>query len=207
MLLTDLNSVLGTSVGSAVEMVETVDFLTGKYQDPRTRELVVEVTADMIRIAGIAADMEAARKLAEAKLADGGAAKHFQKMIAALGGPPDFMEDAARYLPKAAFIAPVYPEGEGHVSAMNAKEIGLALIGLGGGRKRPHDPIDLTVGFTDFCQIGDPVGPRKALCTIHARNEAEWEEAAKRTRAAITISATPPKPLGPIVIERIERRP
>jgi thymidine phosphorylase len=207
MLVTDLNSVLGTSVGSAVEMVETVDFLSGRYQDPRAKELVIEVTADMIRIAGVAPDMEAARKLAEAKLADGSAAEHFQKMVTALGGPPDFMEQSARYLPGAAVIAPAYPEGEGHVAAMNAKEIGLALIGLGGGRKRPDDPIDLTVGFTDFCQIGDEVGPRKALCTIHARNEAEWDEAARRIRAAITLSATPPKPLGPIVIERIERHP
>ena len=35
MLLTDLDEVLGTSVGSAVEMVETVDFLTGRHRDPR----------------------------------------------------------------------------------------------------------------------------------------------------------------------------
>jgi thymidine phosphorylase len=169
--------------------------------------LVVEVTADMLRIAGVASDMEAARKLAEAKLADGSAAHHFQKMITALGGPPDFIEHAERYLPGAAVIAPVYPEGEGYVAAMNAKEVGLALIALGGGRKRPDDPIDLTVGFTDFCQVGDEVGPRKALCTVHARNEAEWDEAARRTRAAITLSPAKPKPLGPIVIERIERRP
>jgi thymidine phosphorylase len=207
MLVTDLNSVLGTSVGSAVEMVETVDFLSGRYQDPRAKELVIEVTADMIRIAGVAPDMEAARKLAEAKLADGSAAEHFQKMVAALGGPPDFIEQAARHLPQAAVIAPVYPEGEGYVAAMNAKEVGLALIALGGGRKRPDDPIDLTVGFTDFRQIGDEVGPRKALCTIHARNEAEWDEAAGRIRAAITVSPAKPKPLGPIVIERIERHP
>jgi thymidine phosphorylase len=207
MLLTDLNAVLGTSVGSAVEMVETVDFLAGQYQDPRTKELVIEVTADMLRIAGVASDMGEARKLAEAKLADGSAARHFQKMITALGGPPDFMEHARQYLPKAAFMAPVHPENEAYVSAMNAKEVGLALIALGGGRKRPDDPIDLTVGFTDFCQIGDEVGPRKALCTIHARNEAEWEEAAARIRAAITLSPTKPAPLGPIVVERIERHP
>jgi thymidine phosphorylase len=207
MLITDLNAVLGTSVGSAVEMVETVDFLSGRYQDPRTRELVIEVTADMVRIAGVAPDMEAARKLAEARLADGSAAARFARMIAALGGPPDFMEHASQYLPKAAVIAPLFPDGEGYVAAMDAKQVGLALIALGGGRTRPDDPIDVTVGFTGFCRIGDRVGPRQALCTIHARSEAEWDEAARRTRAAVTLAPTPPKPPGPVVIERIERRP
>ena len=207
MLLTDLDAVLGTSVGSAVEMVETVDFLTGKHQDPRTRELVIEVTADMLRIGDIAADMDAARKLAAAKLADGSAARHFATMIEALGGPADFVERPEHHLPKANVIAPVYAEAEGYVSAMNAKEVGLALIALGGGRTRPDDPIDLTVGFTDFCQVGDKAGSTKALCTIHARDQAEWDEAARRIRAAITLSATTSKPLGPIVIERIERHP
>ena len=207
MLLTDLNAVLGTAVGSAVEMVETVDFLTGKHQDPRTKELTIEVTADMIRIAGLAPDMAAARALAEAKLADGSAAERFGRMIAALGGPADFVARAEHYLPRAAVVAPVYPATEGFVSGMVAKDIGLALIALGGGRKKPDDPIDLAVGFTAFCQVGDRVGANQPLCVIHARNEVEWEDAARRVRTAITVTAAPPPAPGPIVIERIERWP
>jgi thymidine phosphorylase len=207
MLLTDLNSVLGTSVGSAVEMVETVDFLTGRAQDLRTKELVIEVTADMIRLAGVAPDMAAAKALAEARLADGSAAERFGRMIAIMGGPADFMARSEHYLPKAAIVAPCYAASEGYVAAMVAKDVGLALIALGGGRKKPDDPIDLSVGFTDFCQVGDWVGAGKPLCTIHARNEVEWEDAAARVRAAITVTPTAPAPLGPIVIDRIERHP
>ena len=207
MLLTDLDAVLGASVGSAVEMQETVDFLTGAYLDPRTKELVIEVTADMVRLAGVAPDMAAARTLAEARLADGSAAERFGRMITALGGPPDFVAHAADHLPRAAIIRPVFPETAGYVAGMNAKAVGLALIALGGGRKRPDDPIDLAVGFTEFCQVGDKVGPGAPFCVIHARNEAEWEDAAARVRAAVRIAGSPPPPLGPIVIERIERRP
>ena len=127
MLLTDLDAVLGTSVGSAVEMQETVDFLTGKYLDPRTRELVIEVTADMVRLAGVAPNVVAARELAEARLADGSAADRFGRMIAALGGPADFVVRAADYLPKANVIHPVFPAAAGFVAGMNAKEVGLAL--------------------------------------------------------------------------------
>ncbi len=207
MLLTDLDSVLGTAVGSAVEMVETVDFLKGRNQDPRTRDLVIEVAVDMIRLAGVAPDMAAAKSLAEARLADGSAAERFARMIAIMGGPADFMERPAHYLPRAAVIAPCYAAAEGYVAAMVAKDVGLALIALGGGRKKPDDPIDLTVGFTDFCQIGDWVGAGRPLCTIHARNEAEWEDAARRVRAAVAVTSTAPAPPGPIVIDRIERHP
>jgi len=207
MLLTDLDAVLGTSVGSAVEMVETVDFLTGRYRDPRTKELVIEVTADMIRLAGVAPDMAAAKALAEARLEDGSAADRFGRMIAIMGGPADFMARPEHYLPKAAVVAPCHPAAPGYVSAMVAKDVGLALIALGGGRKKPGDPIDLTVGFTDFRQVGDRVGPDRPLCVIHARNEAEWEDAAARVRAAVTVSSQPPPPPGPIVIDRIERHP
>ncbi|MBN9021445.1 MAG: thymidine phosphorylase, partial [Rhizobiales bacterium] len=207
MLLTDLDSVLGTAVGSAVEMVETVDFPKGTYQDPRTRDLVIEVTADMLRLAGVAADMDAARALAEARLADGSAAERFGRMIAIMGGPGDFMERPEHYLPKAAVVAPCHPETPGYVASMVAKDVGLALIALGGGRKKPDDPIDLTVGFTGFCQVGDYVDGDKPLCVIHARNEAEWQDAAARVRAAITLAPDAPAPLGPIVIERIEQHP
>ncbi|MEP2963013.1 MAG: thymidine phosphorylase, partial [Nitratireductor sp.] len=67
--------------------------------------------------------------------------------------------------------------------------------------------IDLSVGLTDFRQVGDAVGPDRPLCTIHARSEAEWETAAARVRAAVQIADTQPEALGPIVIERIARSP
>ncbi|MCP4382787.1 MAG: thymidine phosphorylase, partial [Hyphomicrobiales bacterium] len=207
MLLTDLDAVLGTSVGSAVEVQETVDFLSGACRDPRAKELVVAVTAEMIVLAGVAPDIVEARALAEARLDDGSAAERFDRMIAALGGPADFVARAADILPEAAVIRPVVPETNGYVAGMNAKAVGLALIAIGGGRKRPGDPIDLTVGFTDFCQVGDTVGADRPLCVLHTRNEAEWEEGASRIRAAVEISATEPSRPGPIVIDRIERRP
>jgi thymidine phosphorylase len=121
MLLTDLNAVLGTSVGSAVEMVETVDFLKGKHQDPRTRELTIEVTADMIRIAGVAPDMAAAG-LAEASSPTAAAPSGSGRMIAA-GGPIDFHRPGGAVLPRPRRLPHATPRpkamrdghgGEGH---------------------------------------------------------------------------------------------
>lgn len=205
MVLTDMDSVLGTSVGAAVQMVETVDFLTGRYRDPRTLDLVLDLVAEMAAMGGVAADKAAGLALARARLEDGSAAERFGRLIAGQGGPADFMADPARHLPKAAVIRPVSPTTPGYVAGMDAKAIGLALVEMGGGRKLPDEPIDHAVGFTGFVQIGGHVEADRPICTLHARDEASWQAAAERLRAALRVQDSPAPPAGPVVLERIVR--
>jgi thymidine phosphorylase len=204
--MTDLDSVLGTAVGNAVGVVETVDFLTGKYRDRRVEDLVLTIVAEMARLAGIESDLAKARTLAKARLDDGSGAKKFGLMVTALGGPKDFVDKPAAYLPKAAVVKPVF-SGAGHVAGIDAEAIGLTLVELGGGRKRPDEVIDLAVGLTDFVQIGDRVGPDRPICTIHAKDEASFGRAAARVVSAVRLSETPVPPTGPIVLDRLERHP
>jgi thymidine phosphorylase len=206
MLLTDLDAVLGTAVGAAVEVVETVDFLTGRHRDPRVLELVLAVTAEMIVMAGLAPDLAAGEALARARLEDGSAAARFGAMVAALGGPAGFVADPMAHMPAAPVVRPATPARSGIVTGMDAKAVGLALVALGGGRRRPEEPIDLAVGFTAFAQPGDAVGPDRPLCLVHARDAASAEAAADRIRAAVRIGDTAP-PRRPIVLERLTRRP
>jgi thymidine phosphorylase len=207
MLLTDLDCVLGTTVGNAVGVVETVDFLTGRERDPRVLELVLEIVAEMAVIAGVVADAAEGRALALARLDDGSGAERFGRMIMALGGPADFVADPARHLPGAAVERAVFPAGAGYVAGMDAKEIGLALVALGGGRKRPDEVIDFGVGIVRVAAVGAAVGPDAPLCVVKARTDSEWEAAAARIRAAVRVTETPPAPLGPIVKETLRRSP
>jgi|SRR5579883_131907 thymidine phosphorylase len=206
MLVTDLDSVLGTAVGNAVGVIEAVDFLTGKHRDPRVLDLVLALTAEMVVLAGIEAEVAVAGNRAAAMLDNGGAAERFARMVEALGGPSDFLEKAARYLPAAPVVRAVFAEQRGFLAGMNAKEIGLTLVALGGGRTRPDDAIDLAVGLTGFAQVGDPVDNTNPLCMVHARDEPSFELAAKRIRAAVQIASAPAGASGPIVRERIVRR-
>ena len=207
MLLTDLDCVLGTTVGNAVGVVETVDFLTGDERDPRVLELVLEIVAEMALMAGVVADLDAGRALALARLEDGSGADRFGRMIAALGGPADFLRDPAGYLPGAAVSRAVLPVQAGFVAGMDAKEIGLSLVGLGGGRTRPDEAIDFGVGITHVAGVGARVGPDAPLCVVKARTEAEWETAAARIREAVRVVDAAPAPLGSIIRERLRRDP
>jgi thymidine phosphorylase len=206
MLLTDLDAVLGTSVGNAVAVTEAIDLLAGRAADPRVLELVLAVTAEMVVMAGLAPDVAAGKALARARLDDGSGAERFERMVAALGGPTDILDPAAGHLPVAPVIHQVEPERPGVVQGMDARAIGHALVEIGGGRKRPDDEIDLGVGVTRVAGIGETVGPDRPLCLVHARDEAGASLGAERIQAAFRVGDEPASP-GPIVLERLERRP
>ncbi|CAN5776572.1 thymidine phosphorylase [soil metagenome] len=206
MLLTNLDVVLGTSVGNAVAVAEAVDFLTGEARDSRVQELVLTVAAEMAVMAGVAPDIDSGRLLAERRLLDGSAAERFERMVAALGGPVAFISQAARHLPGAPHIAALEPETPGFVIGMDAGAIGRALVALGGGRRRPDDDLDLGVGFTRIAGVGDEVGHGRPLCLVHARDEATWVQVADLVRKAFRVGAEQPRP-EPMVLERLERRP
>ncbi|MFV8429166.1 thymidine phosphorylase [Vibrio owensii] len=186
-ILTDMNQVLASSAGNAVEVREAVRFLTGEYRNPRLLEVTMASCAEMLVLGKLAESTEDARaKLMEA-LDNGKAAECFGKMVAGLGGPADFVENYDNYLEKAEIIKPVYATETGVVSAMDTRAIGMAVVSMGGGRRIATDEIDYAVGFDNFIRLGEVADSDKPLAVIHARTEEQWEEAAKALRSAITV--------------------
>ena len=96
----------------------------------------------------------------------------------------------------------MWPARRGFVAAQDARAIGLAIVGMGGGRVRADQSIDFAVGFTRVAAIGAAVGPERPLCLVHARSATQAEVAAAEVRAAVTVGDEPPAP-GPVVLERI----
>ena len=94
-------------------------------------------------------------------------------MVAALGGPADFLERTDDYLPSAAVTLPVPPPHDGYLAAVDARALGNAIIQLGGGRRRADDKLDLSVGFTDIAAIGTAVDRGRPLAVVHAVSEAD----------------------------------
>ncbi|WP_050911050.1 thymidine phosphorylase [Vibrio campbellii] len=186
-ILTDMNQVLASSAGNAVEVREAVRFLTGEYRNPRLLEVTMASCAEMLVLGKLAENTEDARaKLMEA-LDNGKAAECFGKMVAGLGGPVDFVENYDNYLEKAEIIKPVYATETGVVSAMDTRAIGMAVVSMGGGRRVATDEIDYAVGFDNFIRLGEVADSDKPLAVINARTEEQWEEAAKALRSAITV--------------------
>ena len=192
-LVTDMGQTLGATAGNALEIGECVAYLTGGAREARLDAVTLALAAEMLVVGGLAPDRAAATARADAAVASGAAAERFQRMIAALGGPADFVEHADRYLPRAPVTVPVIPE-RGYLAAVDARAIGNALVALGGGRARADDRLDLSVGFAQVAAIGAEVGPERPLMVVHATSP----EAADRARAAVlaacAIAAAPPPP-------------
>ncbi|EAS42947.1 thymidine phosphorylase [Photobacterium profundum] len=201
-LLTDMNQVLASTAGNALEVREAVQFLTGEYRNPRLFEVTMALCAEMLVNSGLASDIEQAREKLQAVLDNGKAATCFGKMVAGLGGPVDFMENYDNYLEKAEIAKPVFAETTGYAYAMDTRGLGMAVVGMGGGRRVASDSIDYAVGLSDMIRLGDEVNTDTALCVIHARSEAQWQEAANAVRANITIADEKPAPT-PDVYRRI----
>jgi thymidine phosphorylase len=176
-LLTDMNEPLASAAGNAVEVAYAVDYLTGRRREPRFHEVTVALSAEMLVLGRLAADAAEARAKIEDAIASGRAAETFQRMVAALGGPGDSWRIPAAIC-RGAGRAPRPPERAGHVARIATRDVGVAVVALGGGRTRPQDPVDHAVGLTDLAPLGDAVGSGRPLGIVHAREEAAAEAAA-----------------------------
>jgi thymidine phosphorylase len=106
-----------------------------------------------------------------------------------------------RYLEPAPIVRDIVIEGDGVITAIDAKAIGMAVVTLGGGRTLPTDTIDFAVGFSDIVGLGAKVSGKARSSVIHARDETMASEAERRFRAAFTIGET--APFHPIIADRI----
>lgn len=79
----------------------------------------------------------------------------------------------------------VYVDIEGFVSEMDIRALGMVVVVMGGGRRQVFDIIDYSVGFIDMARLGDQVDGQRSLAVIYAKDENNWQEAAKAVKAVI----------------------
>ncbi|MBM6596180.1 thymidine phosphorylase [Microvirga pudoricolor] len=201
-LLTDMNEPLASAAGNAVEVAYIADYLTGRRREGRFHEVTVELSAEMLVLGRLAANIEEARAKIEDAIASGKAAEIFARMVVELGGPSDLLERPAQHLKAAPIVRPVYAEQSGIVQRIATRDVGVTVVALGGGRTRPQDPVDHAVGLTDLAGIGVRVDAERPIGIVHAQTEAQAEAAAKALLEAYAIDDGPAEG-GLIVLERI----
>ena len=200
-LITDMDEPLASAAGNALEVAHAVEFLKHRLINRRVEAITLALGAELLLSAGLVASLDDGKTKLAATISSGGAAEHFARMVSLLGGPNDFMERPDHYMKSAAIIRPVYSDAEGAVCKIETRQLGLAVIELGGGRLRADDKIDHAVGLRNMLGKNFRADMNTPLCMIHAADEQCFERAAKIVRSAYTIGdvvkETPP------VIERI----
>ncbi len=192
-ILTDMNQSLAYNAGNALEVYEAIEYLMNKKINPRLHEVTMALCESALINSKVCKDANDAKSKLENVLHNGKALEIFEKMSYMLGAPTDFIEKYQSYLPKANYIQEVYSESEGIVESMDAIAIGMAVVALGGGRVRPGDKINHSVGLENIVNLGTKVDKKTPLVTIHAKDEDSFNEAKKRVLKAIKIGDKSPK--------------
>ena len=199
-VITDMSQPLAPAIGNALEVEETVAYLTGVRRDPRLHEVVITLGQELLLASGLVENGDEGRRLLDSALDSGEAAERFEKMVAALGGPADMLTGFPRHLPNAPVVCEVGADELGTIVSIDTRALGQTVVELGGGRTHPTDVIDPSVGIDRCARIGDTVDRGSVLCRVHARTQADVEHASQRVRAAFAVGM-PPEQHVPLVRE------
>ena len=197
-IITDMNQVLGTSAGNAVEMYETAKYLTGKQREPRLHKVVQSLASAMLINTNLASNEKDAHEKIERVLRSGLAAEVFDRMIAALGGPTNFIEKPWDSMTKANVILEVKAAQHGYIATMDTRAVGMSVVGLGGGRTAPRQKVDHTVGFDRILPLGVQVNRGEVIARVHAKDEDSANAAIAQFNIALSYSEESPK-LPPVI--------
>jgi pyrimidine-nucleoside phosphorylase len=191
-VISDMNQPLGNAVGNAVELREALETLQGRGPAD-FRNHCLTIASQMLFLAGQAESDEGARKKLDRLLKGGQALAKFREWIAAQNGDTSYVDEPSQ-LPAARFVRELLTPRSGYVAGLNAREVGLTSMLLGGGRAKKGDRVDHAVGIVLQAKIGDQVAEGQPLLTIHAADEAKLAGASQRLLAAYEWSDEPVDP-------------
>jgi thymidine phosphorylase len=183
---------LGTAIGNALDIAETVRVLKGEARG-RLGELAVRFAVEALRTLEPSEAAGAEARVEEA-LASGAAAERFGRMVLAQGGDPRVVDDPWSVLPRAPVRRDIAVPASGSLTAVDAEALGRAAMALGAGRIKKGDAVDPAVGIEFLPKVGDALEKGASVGTVHARDDAAARAAADQALAAVTISDQPGTP-------------
>jgi len=183
--VTDMNEPLGNSVGNSLEIIEALEFLKGKVEN-RFATLVKQLYTDTVRGTGVEAP-----NVSEL-IASGKPLEKFAQMIEAQGGNPEVVENYSM-LPLAKNVYELKAQKSGYVDFVDTKEVGMAVVELGGGRKKKEDKIDHGVGIKFLVEGGSKVDAGDILALVYFNDDSSMNSALNRLERSFNITDTAPQ--------------
>ena len=197
-IITDMSQPLCSSVGNSVEIKASIRFLKNEYENKRLNQIIYSIGSKALLMTKLANNKSEAKNIIKNSLDSGLAAEKFEKMVAHLGGSKKILDNYENELSSSKIIKDVFLLNEGFIKSIKCKEIGLALVELGGGRKKEEDQLDYSVGFEKILPKGTFVEKKIPICRIHASCIDKLEIAEKMIINAFELSDK--KPLNANVI-------
>jgi pyrimidine-nucleoside phosphorylase len=204
-LITDMDQPLGRNIGNALEVIECVELMRGRFTGSEDLlELTLELAGWMFFLGGRTAAKDEGRALALEILRSGKALEKFRDLVREQGGDIRSIDDLAR-LPRAAHREEILASASGFVCSIECERLGMAGVILGGGRFTKEDAIDPAVGIVLHKKVGEAVAVGEALCTVHYNAVEHFAQAKPVIAAAYSIGAQT-LPARPLIHQTIQGR-
>jgi len=181
-VISDMNQPLGHAVGNALETAEAVMTLRGKGPEDFWRHCLA-IAEQMLILGDRARDRATARSMLHEVVRSGRALRKLVEWVEAQGGDASVLGDPPA-MAVASIVKDVVAPRSGQVAAIDAREVGLAAVDLGAGRRRKGDSIDHAVGIVLQAKVGDRVAAGDRLFTVHANDREECDRAQERVLQA-----------------------
>ena len=185
-VLTNMDEPLGYAVGNSLEVIEAIEFLNGNIIED-VKEVVLELGANMLKLAGIGEDIEQNKEILMKNIKNGKAFEKFKELVQMQGGDITYLEDVEKFQ-KAKYIEYVYSEEKGYIRKIDAKEIGKIVCELGAGRIEKEDEIDYSVGLILRKKVSDKVAKGEEIAYIYANDTEKLGIAKQKLLKNIKIS-------------------
>jgi len=200
-LITGMEQPLGNAVGNALEVREAIATLHS-HGPADFQALVERVSAEMLLLGDPACpSLDGARQQVQKAIGSGAAFEKLVAFVATQGGDPAQVYHPER-LPSAPVQRTLVAQSSGYIHAIDAREVGLAVVEMGGGRKKKGDAIDFGVGAVCQAKVGARVSAGDPLCAVYAADEASASVALSRLGAAWRVEEGTADPL-PVILDRI----
>jgi thymidine phosphorylase len=183
-LITDMDNPLGSAVGNALEVRESVHLLKNEPVPGDLSNEVNHVATRLLELKGVS-DVESA---VENALTSGAAYEKFREFVRAQDGDADALED----LPVSVEVNEVKSPRDGYVASFAASGIGNAALALGAGRAKKGDKVDPGSGIEVLVRAGDHIQKNQPVARLYGEREAERAE--RLVLEALEISDEPVEP-------------
>jgi thymidine phosphorylase len=180
-LITAMDEPLGSAVGNALEVRESMRFLRGEDSPADLSEKSRVVAARLLRLKGIQEPEDAVERAISSRAAY----EKFAEFVAAQGGDPKILDN----IPVSKEVREMVAPKAGHVVRFGALGVGRAAVLLGAGREKKGDKIDAGAGVEVLVKAGDEVEEDQPVSRLYGERNAERAE--ELVLEALEISDTP----------------
>jgi thymidine phosphorylase len=180
-LITDMDNPLGSAIGNALEVRESVRFLMGDEVPEDLSHEARYVAFRLLELKGI----EEPAETVENALSSGAAYEKFGEFVRAQGGDAGALEDLVVSNDVREVVA---PRG-GYVARFGALGIGRAALTLGAGRQKKGDEVDPGAGVEVLVKVRDRIEEGEPVARLYGGRNLERAETL--VREALELSDEP----------------